>query len=71
MVHFSAPKHWRGNVKRILDPLSMAAQLMRIPTPSPLDIARERERQKDKARRSTAESRVKNRDRMRAWRAAK
>lgn len=51
-----------------LDPLSMFAQLMRVPQPSALEQAREREREKEKVRRSRAEYRKKNRERMRILR---
>jgi hypothetical protein len=55
-------------MRKNLDPFSLAAQLLRVPRPSVLEIARDREREKARKKRITAEYRALNRERMRILR---
>lgn len=55
-------------MRKTPDPLSMIAQLLYVPQPSALEIARDREREKAKEKKQTAEYRKMNRERMRALR---
>lgn len=50
------------------DPLSMIAQLLYVPQPSAIDMARDREREKARQKKQTPEYKKQNRERMRAMR---
>lgn len=55
-------------MRKNLDPFSLIAQLLRVPGPSALEIARDREREKAREKRLTAEHRAMNRQRMKTLR---
>lgn len=58
-------------MRKTPDPLSLVAQLLRMPRPSALEAARDREREKAREKRLTKEHRALNRERMKILRSKK
>lgn len=58
----------RSTAKPQVNPLSMLGQLLRVPAPSRLEIARDKERAKERVRKASPEEVAKQRERSRAYR---